>query len=135
VTPSAGGAQLYNSKRRALEVAIRRILGLDVTAGPRLIVLLIGNGASDTNLKGRPPSAHKALERALADVPNAVLLRTGEAGTTMVRLLHRAGGRHSGASGAWAQPAAGGVRPQAGTHDRSPRPTAWSLAQAHATIN
>ena len=58
---------------------------------PRIVVLLVGNGARETSLRGRPPSAHLALVRALCDVPNVALLRVHEAGTTKFTVNARFG--------------------------------------------
>ena len=79
------GSQLYNRGRHAMAVAVRRIVDPDRAGPPRIVVLLVGNGAKETTLHGRPPSTHLALVRALEEVPNVAVVRVHEAGTTMVR--------------------------------------------------
>ena len=74
-----------------MAVAVRRIVDPDRSGPPRIVVLLVGNGARETSLRGRPPSAHLALVRALCDVPNVALLRVHEAGTTKFTVNARFG--------------------------------------------
>lgn len=71
-----------------MAVAVRRLVegrGAVPDARPRLVVVCLGNGAGDTNFSGRPPSAHRVLERQLHEEANVIVVRVHEAGTTKAR--------------------------------------------------
>lgn len=83
---NAARKQLHYRKQAAIAAAVRRLVeGPGLPSGrPRLLVVCAGNGAERTNFRGRPPSSHLAVERALYEVANVTVLRIHEAGTTKV---------------------------------------------------
>lgn len=82
----AAHIQLHYRKQAAIAAAVRRLVeGPGLPSGrPRLLIVCAGNGADRTNFRGRPPSSHLAVERALHEVANVFILRIHEAGTTKV---------------------------------------------------